>query len=242
MSSLTVVIPARNEAGRIGPAVRAVHRILAASSIAHDIVVVDDASVDDTYREVAALRGAYPLQVLRHRAPRGKGGAIASGFSAAEGDFAAFIDADLEFPPQVLPLMWRTVQESAAPKRCCAVGVRSRDERTFLERITSKAAHVAIRGVLRLPVADTQAGVKLFPGWFAREVLSGASQNGWMFDVEALLLARSAGLEIATIPLRQRRVRARRATPGEYLRCAVVLARLAASARAAREVATARSE
>ena len=240
MASLSVVIPARNEEGRIGPAVRAVHATLAAAGITHDIIVVDDGSTDRTYAQAMELTPAYPLQVLRHAASRGKGGAIASGFRASQGEFAGFIDADLEFPPQTLVAMWQAIQAWSPPQQCCAIGERRRDERSLWERLTSRAAHLAIRLALRLPVRDTQAGIKIFPGWFAREVLSRPAQNGWMFDVEALLQARASSLQIASVPLRQLRTRARRAQVGEYLQCALILARLALAARGTQEAAAAR--
>ena len=240
MSTLTVVIPARNEEGRIVPAVRAVHATLADAGIGHEMIVVDDGSVDRTFAEAVELVPAYPLRVVRHAAALGKGGAIASGFRAAQGDFAGFIDADLEFPPQTLVALWREIQARPRPDLCCAVGERHEDERRFLERLSSRLAHLAIRLALRLPLRDTQAGVKIFPGWFARETLSNPTQNGWMFDVEALLQARAAGLQIVSLPLRQARSRARRAGTAEYLQCALILARLAAATRGAPEAAATR--
>lgn len=236
MPSLSVVIPARNEQGRIGSAIRAVHETLSAASIAHEIIVVNDASTDATVDEAAAqaraLRAQCPVELRSHRVARGKGGAIATGFLASRGDFAAFIDADLEFPPESLVAMWRTALSAPDPRSTCSVGERRGDPRSLFERITSNLARLAIRVTLRLPLADTQAGAKLFPGWFAREVLAISLQTGWMFDVEALLLAHQYGLRMTSVPLSQKRVRPRRATTREYLRCGITLMRLALARRA----------
>ena len=91
--------------------------------------------------------------------------------------------------------------------RPCAVGERRVAERTFMERLSSHAAQAAIRMLTRLPVHDTQAGVKMFPGWFARDVLGTGSERGWLFDVEALLRARRSGLAILSVAARQQRLR-----------------------------------
>lgn len=246
MPSLSVVIPARNEQGRIGSAIRAVHETLTEARIAHEIIVVNDASTDGTAEEVRAearaLRDQCPVELRTHRSSTGKGGAVATGFLATRGDFAAFIDADLEFPPQALVAMWQTALSGPDPRGTCSVGERRGDARTIIERITSQLARLAIRTTLRLPLADTQAGVKLFPGWFAREVLAISLEAGWMFDVEALLLARQYGLHMTSVPLTQSRVRPRRATTVEYLRCGITLVRLALARRATlSEIAATRS-
>ncbi len=240
MSQLTVVIPARNEAGRIGPAIRAVHRVLRSAGVDHDILVVDDASTDGTLAEAAALCPDHPLGVLRHETPLGKGGAVATGFRASTSDFCAFIDADLEFPPETLVQMWRELTYSGRPQAICAIGERRGDERSRVERLTSHLARTAIHLATGLPVRDTQAGIKMFPGWFARSIVGNLTERGWLFDVEALLEARRSRLVIASFPLRQLRLRPRRASAGEYLRCAVVLLRLVRASRAGAEVAAAR--
>jgi dolichol-phosphate mannosyltransferase len=53
--ALSVVIPARNEAGSIGPTVRGIHEALVGANITHEIVVVDDGSTDNTWDVLIAL-------------------------------------------------------------------------------------------------------------------------------------------------------------------------------------------
>ena len=84
---ISAVIPAYNEEDRIEETVRA----LAQSGLADEIVVVDDASTDHTYR-VAAATGA---KVVHLRRRRGKRGAQDAGARAAHGNYLLFLDADL---------------------------------------------------------------------------------------------------------------------------------------------------
>lgn len=95
------VVPAYNEGKRILP----VLDTLAASTCVHEIIVVDDGSLDDTY---AVIKG-HPacktdrVRVLQHSPNRGKGAAMRTGAEATDAEVLVFFDADLIglTPPQV---------------------------------------------------------------------------------------------------------------------------------------------
>jgi dolichyl-phosphate beta-glucosyltransferase len=78
---LSVVIPAYNEAARIGPGLRRAAAYLCGRGVAHELLVVDDGSRDAT-AAVAAEEGA---RVLRHDRNRGKGAAVKTGVLACAG-------------------------------------------------------------------------------------------------------------------------------------------------------------
>ncbi len=98
---LSVIIPAYQEADRIGDTIRRLHKDLADVSIdgGLEIVVVDDGSSDRTAFEAD---GAGADQVIVHAANRGKGAAVRSGVLAAHGRTVAFTDADLSYSPDHL--------------------------------------------------------------------------------------------------------------------------------------------
>ena len=76
-STVTIVIPAYNEAERITPTLRALHAFLAPTGLHWDILVVDDGSRDATVAVVEALAAEIPhLAVLRQPCNRGKGAAV----------------------------------------------------------------------------------------------------------------------------------------------------------------------
>lgn len=85
--SISVIIPALNEAARI----RGVIAIARRSPEVHEVIVVDDGSVDET----AALAQASGARVLTSTL-RGKGASMADGLRAATGDTIVYLDGDLE--------------------------------------------------------------------------------------------------------------------------------------------------
>jgi dolichol-phosphate mannosyltransferase len=224
---ISVVIPARNEAAHIVSTVAAVHGVLSHGGWRHDIIVVDDRSEDDTRTVVEALSRRYPVRLVANDVGPGKGGALRAGFRRTRGDLVGFIDADLEFPAEALAAMVRTVVDGGDPLHTAVLGVRMRDQRPPFERFTSTFAHWLIRHVLALSVRDSQAGVKLFPGWFAREVLTRAGEVGWLFDAEAVLLAQRQAIHLAEVPVTQARRRPRRAGIGGLLRSVGHVVRIA---------------
>lgn len=223
---LTVLIPAKNEEQLIRHTLLAVDRMLTSHHIPAEIIVIDDGSDDQTSRVVAEtaplLQSA--LRMLREKHSRGKGGALIQGFAASRADYVAFIDADLEYPPDAIPPMLEALEQD--DQNACAIAVRTVDTRSWWERATSRFAHSVVSLCLQVPVKDTQAGLKMFPGWFARQVLANAKETGWLFDLEALSQAQSHKLKIWEVPVRQTARRPRRATFGTMMSCLPAFVRI----------------
>src|SRR5262245_17222735 len=100
--ALSIIIPALNEEGAIGETVHALEECLRAAEIEHEIIVVDDGSVDTTGR-AAAECGAT---VLTHLYNLGYGRSLKDGIRAARYDAVAIIDADGTYPIQDVPRLY----------------------------------------------------------------------------------------------------------------------------------------
>lgn len=104
-NKLSVLIPVYNEEEFIGPLLE---RVLAAplpAGMEREIIIVDDASSDESPRIAEEFRRANPdlIQVIRHPRNRGKGAAVRTAIEQASGEFSIIQDADLEYDPREYP-------------------------------------------------------------------------------------------------------------------------------------------
>jgi dolichol-phosphate mannosyltransferase len=95
---VSIIIPTRNEVENIAPLVS---RIVAAAVPFHEIVFVDDHSVDGTPDIIRSLAAIHPLQLIeQNSAAPGLAVAIVAGATSAHGELLLVMDADLSHPPE----------------------------------------------------------------------------------------------------------------------------------------------
>lgn len=134
---LSVVAPARNEAANLPELVARLHRALAPAVGSFEIIVIDDGSTDGTHNVLKDLESKYPkLRWIRLSRNFGKEAAILAGLKAADGELIAIIDADLQHPPEDLPVMVLRQRETGADQ---VVGVRSRAGENRVRRLLSRS-------------------------------------------------------------------------------------------------------
>ena len=103
---VSVVLPVFNEATGIQHTLTKIETSLQKMSLPYEIIVVDDGSIDDSYAVVETLCNKNPnLRVLSLSRNFGKEAAMLAGLKNAEGDIVYTMDADLQHPPEIMPLM-----------------------------------------------------------------------------------------------------------------------------------------
>jgi glycosyltransferase involved in cell wall biosynthesis len=113
--SVSLVIPMYNEELNIEHAVAAAVESLQKYSDDYEIIIVDDASTDDSPRLAAKLAADNPrIRVLRHERNRKLGATLRTGFSAATKDLVFYMDADIPFDPDVLGRAIRAMDVTGA--------------------------------------------------------------------------------------------------------------------------------
>ncbi len=111
---LSVIMPVYNEARTISETVARVRR--APIDLAHELIVVDDASTDATHEALQKITADHgdEVRVFTHEANRGKGAAIRTGIAHARGEIILIQDADLEYDPRDYPLLLEPILEDQA--------------------------------------------------------------------------------------------------------------------------------
>jgi dolichyl-phosphate beta-glucosyltransferase len=197
--ALSVIIPAFEEAGRVGAAVQRLRRELDVPG-GVEIVVVDDGSRDDT---AEASRRAGADQVLRLPTNLGKGAAVRAGMVAARGRARAFTDADLAYSPAQLVRLLAQVEAGWD----VVIGSRRHVDATTLVRarrlreVSGRLFNLLSRIVLLHRYLDTQCGLKAFSAEAAQVLFATARVDGFAFDVELLYLAQRYGLTLQEVPV-----------------------------------------
>lgn len=157
---VSVVIPMRDEVAAAEPLILEIAAVLAES--AHEIIVVDDGSVDGTDRVLRALATRMPrLRLHRHLQPRGQSTAIRSGVRLARAPLIVTLDGDGQNPPDQIPLLLAPF-DRAGHDLGLVQGQRAVRRDSAAKRLASRLAN-AIRGaLLRDGVRDSGCGLKAF--------------------------------------------------------------------------------
>lgn len=189
---ISVVAPLCNEGPNVAALAERILRAFAAEGGGLEVVLVDDASTDDTWRRILeARRKDSRVRAVRHLRRSGQSAALWTGFTAARGQIIATLDGDLQDDPADLP---RLVGELEHCDLAC--GVRTRRQDNSMRRISSKVARWARRVVLGVDFRDTGCNVRAFK----RQVLS------QIFPFNGLhrfmpILAHGAGAVVREVPV-----------------------------------------
>jgi dolichyl-phosphate beta-glucosyltransferase len=196
--SMSVIVPVFNEAREIATIVPAVRDALLTRGGEWEIIVVDNASEDDTASRMAPFVEDPRVRLLRNEHNRGKGYSVRRGMLEARCELRLMCDADCAPSLVSLPTMEALIGECEI-----VAGARNAPDSHVAryQPIHRRAASLGFiflcRRVMGEPLRDVFCGFKLFTADAARDVFSRARIDGWAFDAEALALARRLGYRVA---------------------------------------------
>jgi glycosyltransferase involved in cell wall biosynthesis len=206
--SLSIIIPAYNEAVRLGKTLRTVVDYLRTDWPDSELILVDDGSADDTAalaQKTFEESGTLRTSVISYKSNLGKGRAVRLGLLAARGTVALFSDADLSTPitetPKLVDPIFNNECDVTFGSRALdrsLIGVHQPWRREQGGRIFN----LAVRLATGLPFWDTQCGFKAFNMAVCRPLVEAATVDRFGFDVELLYLTHRAGLRLREIPVR----------------------------------------
>jgi dolichyl-phosphate beta-glucosyltransferase len=207
--NVSIVVPAYNEAARLGRSLGEMVSFLEAYQTA-ELLIVDDGSSDgtaDAAERYLSEHCRFDWRVLRVAVNRGKGHAVRQGLLAARAPVALFSDADLSTPITELPKLVDLIYDGQCD---LAFGSRALDRRLvetrqpFYRDRAGRVFNATLRLATGLPFHDTQCGFKAFGMAVCRRILEAATVDGFGFDVELLFVAHRAGLRLQEVPVRWR--------------------------------------
>jgi glycosyltransferase involved in cell wall biosynthesis len=192
--SVSVVLPAFQLGPVIADNIGRVAEVLLPMSA--EIIVVDDGSTDNTRSEAERATSSIPgAQVISHPVNRGKGQALFTGSRVAKGELIVFLDADLDLPPEQLPTVLAAMGDAdvlvGAKRESMAAG-----RYPVLRRVLSRLFSLATVGLFRLPITETQTGLKVFRREVLEKVIPQMRIDGYAYDLEMLVRAQRAGFRL----------------------------------------------
>lgn len=205
--TVSVIVPARNEAGNI----RSILERVPEMGGGVELVFVEGHSSDNTFETIEELLPEYPhrrTQLLRQPG-KGKGDAVRTGFVAATGDILMILDADLTVPPEDLPRFFDALVDG---KGEFINGVRlvypmEEEAMRFFNLLGNKFFSLAFSWLLGQPVKDTLCGTKVLWKWQYERIADNRAYFGDFDpfgDFDLIFGAAKLNYKIVDMPIRYR--------------------------------------
>ncbi len=157
-SEIAVIVPVYNEEDNVLPMAREVSDAMKKAGRSYELVFVDDASTDGTWKKIEEARRQFPnVRGLRHAVNSGQSAALWTGIQGSSSDIIATLDGDLQNDPADIPQMLPSLA-----KADFVCGVRAKRRDTFVRRSSSKIARWARRSALKVDFCDTGCAMRVF--------------------------------------------------------------------------------
>jgi SAM-dependent methyltransferase len=203
--TVSVVIPARNEAGNIEAAVKRTPDL----GVWTELIFVEGHSKDNTWDEIRRVKEAYPHKRIKIEKQTGKGkaNAVREGFAIASGDLLMILDADLTMPPEELPKFYDAIISGRCDLANGSRLVYPMEEKAmrFLNLCANKIFSILFSWLLGQPIKDTLCGTKVLTKESYEAIVANRSYFGEFDpfgDFDLLFGASKLNLKILDIPIR----------------------------------------
>lgn len=201
--SLTLSMPAFNEAENIPEMVADVLRILPKLTDDFEVIVVDDGSRDDTAVVTQQLSAAHPqVKLVQHGVNKGYGTAVLTGLTHASKELVFFTDADRQFDLSEIEKLLAHIETADL-----VVGYRAPRRDPFMRRLNGKGWSWLVTLLFGYTARDIDCAFKLMHRSVVEQLQDEITSGGATFSAEFLVRAKRAGFKIKEVPINGHRPR-----------------------------------
>ncbi|MEV6151249.1 glycosyltransferase [Nonomuraea sp. NPDC052129] len=203
LATVDIVIPVLNEQKALPGCIRTLNAFLGDSfPLPWRITIVDNGSIDGTWRVARGLTREFPQVHARRLETRGRGAALKAAWRDSPADIVAYMDVDLSTG---LGALFPMVAALASGHSEVAIGTRlargARTRRSLRRELVSRGYNALLRYGFGVGFSDAQCGFKAARTDVIRPLLDRVEDDGWFFDTELLLLAEHNGLRVHEVPV-----------------------------------------
>jgi glycosyltransferase involved in cell wall biosynthesis len=196
LSSLSAIFPAYNDGGTIASMISAAAIACRKVTDDYEIIVVNDGSYDYTGQILEDMKQRYAeLRVITHAANQGYGGALRSGFSAAQKEWIFYTDGDAQYNPLELV----DVVEALVVGVDAVNGYKSARHDSWLRIVIGRAYHRMLQWLFGFRVRDVDCDFRLIPTRILHEIK--LTSNSGAICLEMVKKIEDAGYAFAEIPV-----------------------------------------
>lgn len=203
MKSITVAMPAYNEAENIEAMILDVIQTIGTLTDDYEVIAVDDGSSDDTGKVVRALEERHPqVRLVQHEVNQGYGAAVFSGLTSATKELVFFTDSDRQFDLGEIEKLLAHIDEADL-----VIGYRAPRRDPFMRKVNAWGWKMLINLLFGYTARDIDCAFKLMRRRVIERIQDQVESRGATFSAEFLVRAKRAGFKIKEVPIHGHRPR-----------------------------------
>ena len=202
MSKICVVIPVYNEEEQLEWSVGEVLKVCKKNYKNFEIMIVDNASTDETLKIAKKLSKRYKEVKYIHLNQKGRGRALKKAWGITDADVMCYMDVDLSTNLKSLKLLTNAIEDGYDISFGSRHKKESEVKRSFKREVLSKSYNFLLKLFLDVKFDDAQCGFKAINKKVAKEIIPRIENNEWFFDTELLVKGERWGYKLKEIAVK----------------------------------------